>query len=81
MSVQESVVVKEHLPCADCGSHDALCLYSDGHTYCFSCNAYHKGSGEDMETTETYRHNTCIPVSDMYSDALRAREIDRKSVV
>ena len=79
MSVQESVVVKEHLPCADCGSHDALCLYSDGHTYCFSCNAYHKGSGEDMETTETYRHNTCIPVSDMYSDALRAREIKQET--
>jgi twinkle protein len=27
----------EHGPCSDCGSSDALALYSDGHTHCFSC--------------------------------------------
>lgn len=26
-----------HGPCPDCGSSDALAMYSDGHTYCFSC--------------------------------------------
>nr|DAL31744.1 MAG TPA_asm: DNA directed DNA polymerase [Caudoviricetes sp.] len=25
-----------HLPCPNCGSHDALAVYSDGHGYCFS---------------------------------------------
>lgn len=35
-----------HQPCSDCGSSDALCRYSDGHTYCFSCNTYRKGTGE-----------------------------------
>ena len=35
--------VAEHQPCPDCGSHDALAVYSDGHTYCFSCEAYHGG--------------------------------------
>ena len=34
---------KAHLPCPDCGSHDALSKYDDGSTYCFSCNTYHKG--------------------------------------
>ena len=29
-----------HLPCDNCGSSDANSLYSDGHTFCFSCNAY-----------------------------------------
>jgi len=29
-----------HLPCDTCGSSDANSLYSDGHTFCFSCNAY-----------------------------------------
>ena len=29
-----------HLPCDNCGSSDANSLYTDGHTYCFSCNAY-----------------------------------------
>ncbi len=32
----ESEALQAHLPCPDCGSHDALCLYAD-HTYCFSC--------------------------------------------
>lgn len=41
----ESVIVEAHLPCPDCGSHDALSLYSDGHTYCFSCDVYHNEDG------------------------------------
>lgn len=74
--MSDSVVTKEHLPCDDCGSHDALCLYSDGHTYCFSCNTYHKGKEIDMNDSE-YRHNAvgCIPLADMYVDTLRARGI------
>lgn len=32
-----SVLVEAHLPCPDCGSSDAMSIYSDGHTYCFSC--------------------------------------------
>ena len=38
-----SNLVKAHLPCKDCGSHDALSIYDDGSTYCFSCSTYHKG--------------------------------------
>ena len=45
---EESTAVRVHLPCPDCGSHDALCEYSDGHTYCFSCNTYH-GADEENE--------------------------------
>tara|TARA_R100001126_G_scaffold74066_1_gene43458 strand:+ start:5181 stop:6752 length:1572 start_codon:yes stop_codon:yes gene_type:complete len=26
-----------HEPCPDCGSSDALAVYTDGHTFCFSC--------------------------------------------
>jgi twinkle protein len=29
-----------HLPCDTCGSSDANSIYTDGHTYCFSCNSY-----------------------------------------
>ena len=29
-----------HLPCEHCGSSDANSLYTDGHTFCFKCNAY-----------------------------------------
>lgn len=34
---QESKLVKTHEPCPDCGSSDALAVYDDGHTHCFSC--------------------------------------------
>ena len=27
-----------HEPCPNCGSSDALSLYSDGHTWCFVCH-------------------------------------------
>jgi twinkle protein len=33
----DSELVQSQLPCSNCGSSDALSLYSDGHTYCFSC--------------------------------------------
>lgn len=29
----------EHVACQWCGSSDARAVYSDGHTYCFACNA------------------------------------------
>lgn len=33
-------------PCDDCGSSDACATYSDGHTYCFSCQKRTAGEGE-----------------------------------
>jgi len=33
-----------HVPCTSCGSHDAVGVYADGHTYCFSCGAYATGN-------------------------------------
>ena len=35
-----------HDPCSDCGSSDALAVYTDGHTYCFSCTTRTPGDGE-----------------------------------
>ena len=45
MQNSESEFVR-HLPCDNCGSSDAASLYTDGHTFCFSCNAYSKGEGD-----------------------------------
>lgn len=42
-----SNILRRHLPCGDCGSSDALCVYDDGHTYCFSCTATHQKSPID----------------------------------
>lgn len=35
-----SKIVEQHIPCPDCGSSDALCVYDDGHSYCFSCEKH-----------------------------------------
>ena len=32
-----------HEPCPECGSSDALSIYDDGHSYCFSCHFYEPG--------------------------------------
>lgn len=38
-----SEVVTTHLSCEDCGSSDALSIYDDGHTHCFSCQKTRQG--------------------------------------
>ncbi len=40
-----------HAACEACGSSDANCVYSDGHTYCFSCDAYTDGTGSAPKVT------------------------------
>ena len=39
------------LPCESCHSRDNAALFSDGHTYCFGCQAY--TPGDDSGTTVT----------------------------
>jgi len=36
-----------HEPCPVCGSSDANGLYTDGHSYCFSCGHWESGSDSD----------------------------------
>lgn len=40
--MQNSELVEAHLPCPECSSSDAYCIYSDGHGYCFSCRVHIK---------------------------------------
>ena len=39
----------QHQPCPDCGSSDALAVYTDGHTYCFSCQTRTAGDGQEKK--------------------------------
>lgn len=64
-----SEILRAHLPCPDCGSSDALSEYSDGHTYCYSCNALHNSN--DNETTTKYDDF----ITDMTLKPLKARGI------
>jgi len=43
--MSESEFVR-HEPCSSCGSSDANSLYSDGHSFCFSCNTWTPGEGD-----------------------------------
>jgi twinkle protein len=40
LPLEKSTITEYHVECPDCGSSDALCKYSDGHSYCFSCLKY-----------------------------------------
>lgn len=42
----------KHVPCEACGSSDANSLYSDGHTYCFSCHTYRGSEDETQQICE-----------------------------
>ena len=41
----------EHISCQVCGSSDANSLYSDGHTFCFTCHT--RTYGENTQSTLT----------------------------
>ena len=38
-----------HEPCPACGSSDALARYTDGHTFCFSCQTRTAGHGQESK--------------------------------
>ncbi len=47
-------IVERHVPCEDCGSSDAKCVYEDGHSYCFSCLNYTPPERNTLSDTENY---------------------------
>lgn len=65
-----SETIKTHQPCPDCGSSDALTVYTD-HTYCFSCGKRRWLEGEKGRMS----HLQIIPNDEMEIAALRARGI------
>jgi len=48
----ESTFVK-HTSCPNCGSRDALAVYSDNHCVCFSCQHYIHGDGSIVHADKT----------------------------
>ena len=62
-----SEITKLHQPCPDCGSSDALCEYSDGHSYCYSCLNYTPAQG--LMTGFTYEY---LPYRGISADTFRS---------
>ena len=46
-----------HEPCSKCGSSDANGIYTDGHSYCFSCQTYTEGNAT-QHTHQMQEHVT-----------------------
>ena len=66
------------LPCDACGSRDNAALFTDGHTYCFGCQAYSSGDGSGTTVTSEKQHNTHHHHSNLLSGEyvdLRARKL------
>lgn len=58
-----------HTSCSTCGSSDANSLYSDGSTYCFSCQTYTPPENGDQERrAEETMDQTFTPVDITYPD-------------
>lgn len=51
------VLVERHIPCDDCGSSNARCVYGDGHSHCYSCNTHIPGKREKEDfLTDTFTY-------------------------
>lgn len=76
-----SEIIQAHQPCPDCGSHDALAIYSNGDTYCFSCLKTRKSVIDthiERKNTHTV-HTALIPTSDMIVEPLRQRCLEKNT--
>ena len=75
MNESDVVVTQSHVPCPDCGSHDALCIYSDGHSYCFSCQTTHRNYEQEDEKELKVVSSDLISPADMSIEPLKKRMI------
>ena len=66
-----------HASCPDCGSSDALSVYDDGHTYCFSCETTRNGDQPAKRAAKKTAglipdgHTKDIPSRKLKADTLR----------
>lgn len=75
---QESKFVK-HTSCDECGSSDANAVYTDGHTYCFSCNSVTNGAMDTVKVEPPKAMGDLIPECDIKFVHLPARGINEET--
>ena len=56
---EDEIPIKVHEPCGDCGSSDALAVYSD-HTFCFSCGKHRFTNQQEAKPMEKKDWNPVI---------------------
>lgn len=67
-----------HEPCPNCGSSDALAVFSDGHKYCYSCTTYFRPD-ESLDKPKGVKMSASnmIPLEELQISALPARGITK----
>jgi twinkle protein len=80
MQEKEQAQFLHHTNCEACGSSDANGVYSDGHTYCFSCGV-HKNSDGHVEKAVSKKEveKSLKPFLEWDSVALTARGISEET--
>lgn len=66
-------------PCDDCGSSDALARYSDGHTFCFSCEKHTQGEAASV-VVRTKKRKSAGSFLDVLPVDLGKRRLNRKTL-
>jgi len=66
-----------HLPCEACGSKDNNAVYTDGHTFCFGCQAWQQGDGSEVTQHQTKKRN--VDLIDGYYTTLTKRGITEET--
>ena len=82
MVEQDEAVEVSRIACDFCGSRDNRALYTDGHTYCFSCpeeDAFQPGDGEAREHTPATKKAALGLIMDGEVTGLRARKITQET--
>lgn len=80
---QEEVHEVARLPCPFCNSRDNRALYSDGHTYCYSCpeeDAWQPAEGEEAPKVKPSGGKKVLGlITDGEVNGLRARKISQET--
>ena len=63
---QDSTFIR-HEACPDCGSRDALGVYDDAHTYCFSCHTH----TQNAEPSEAADATTAEPLQNQKVESVK----------
>ena len=74
MDREDSVVIRPHQPCDDCGSSDAKSYYSNGSAYCFSCGKWSK-DGDEQQYTKYKRTYSMDNLIEFETQALNKRKV------
>lgn len=82
IELEETNFIK-HMPCGNCGSSDANSLYSDGHTYCYSCNKREKDVDSTTDVGFNLADSTTIMEEALLCEAMEEEEspVDSKGAL